>query len=192
MNQFRSLFVFILATMPLAGLAHEGAGVNHGLLHGLSHPLGGLDHLIAMIAVGLWAKQLGGRAVWLVPSAFIALMIGGAVLGLSGVAVPSVEAGIAVSVLVLGLLITGAYRMPLAICCLLVGLFAVFHGNAHGLELPASASAIGYMIGFVMATGILHAVGIAVGQLHDSQKFRLLNRLVGTAIALVGVYLALA
>ena len=143
--------------------AHTGAGHTAGFLHGLGHPIGGLDHILAMLAVGIWAAQIGGRAIWAVPATFVGVMIVGGVLGTSGVAVPFVEQGIVMSVLILGLLIAAAARLPLVTSAAIVGLFAVFHGYAHGAEMPGVASGLTYGTGFALSTALLHLCGIAVG-----------------------------
>jgi urease accessory protein len=138
---------------PLTVLAHVEGDAAGGFLSGFSHPISGLDHVLAMVAVGLWGAQLGAPAIWLLPVAFPIMMAFGGLLGLSGVELPAVELGIALSAVILGALILGA----------IVGLFAVFHGHAHGTEMTPGQSAILYSIGFVIATGLLHAVGIGIG-----------------------------
>ncbi len=160
---FRTILAAALL-LPQAALAHTGAGAHgHGFTSGFLHPLGGLDHLLAMIAVGLFAAHLGGRALWLVPLAFVALMALGGAAGFAGVALPFVELAIALSVVVFGLLVAFRTRLPLAAAMTLVGIFAIFHGHAHGAELPAGQSALTYAAGFLIATALLHAAGIAIG-----------------------------
>jgi urease accessory protein len=157
-----------LAILSLCVLAFVGTATAHpvdagaGLAAGFAHPLGGLDHVLAMVAVGLWAAQLGGRALWLVPSAFVAMMLAGGALGAAGVGVPAVEIGVAGSVLLLGLLIAFGVRAPLGVSMALVGGFAILHGHAHGSAMPAGAGAL-YVLGFTAATVILHAVGVGLG-----------------------------
>jgi len=153
-----------VAALLLTGTAqaHTFGAAGGGLAQGFAHPFLGLDHLLAMLAVGLWAAQLGGRARWAVPATFVAMMAVGGLLALSGVALPRVEAGIAVSVLVLGLLITTATRLPTWVGATVVGAFAVFHGHAHGTELPMQASELGYGIGILAASALLHAVGLSL------------------------------
>ncbi|MEO1291544.1 MAG: HupE/UreJ family protein [Pseudomonadota bacterium] len=159
----------LVLTLMLPGIAaaHSGEGVAGGLWSGFVHPILGPDHMIAMIAVGLWGAQLGQPLIIALPLAFPMMMAVGGVLGVLGVPLPQVELGIAVSALLLGLLVAFAFRAPVWLAVVLVGAFALFHGHAHGTELPAAASAIAYGIGFVIATGLLHALGIAIGLLHD-------------------------
>ena len=145
-----------------------------------------------MIAVGLWAAQRGGRALWLVPLAFVSVMILGALLGMAGIAIPFAEKGILISVLVLGVVIAAAVRLPLAASMMLVGLFALFHGHAHGTEMPATASGWLYGLGFVLATAGLHGLGIAIGLGAKRYVSDKLIRLTGCLIAACGVYLFLA
>ncbi|MCW8130274.1 MAG: HupE/UreJ family protein [Planctomycetota bacterium] len=155
----------LFAALALVGSrawAHPGHAES-GLAHGLAHPFSGLDHILAMVAVGLWAAQLGGRAVWAVPAAFVGMMVTGGALGMAGVPLPLVEAGILASVLVLGLLVAGAAKLPLYASLPLVAFFALFHGHAHGAELAAGASGWSYALGFVAATAALHAVGLGLG-----------------------------
>ncbi len=184
----------LLLLFPGIAAAHTGVGETTGFMHGFGHPIGGADHLLAMIAVGLWAAQAGGRALWVVPSTFVAVMVLGGVVGFSGVPVPFIEEGILGSVLVLGVLIACAYRLPLAYSALIVGFFAIFHGYAHGAEMP-SATAIGaasYTVGFAVATAILHTAGVAFGVLAQRISLEQVNRLAGSAIALGGIYLAIS
>lgn len=174
--------------------AHTGVGPVDGALHGFAHPLGGWDHMLAMVAVGLWAAQRTGRAVWLIPAGFLLGMIGGGALGMSGVALPAVEAGIVLSVMLLGALVVAAVRPPVAASVLVVALFGMLHGHAHGAEMPAAVSALSYALGFCGATALLHASGVlaAVGlRRFASQSTSLrLVRLAGSAIAAAGVVLA--
>lgn len=184
----------IAATLlvPSLAYAHPGSGPTGGLLPGLAHPLTGLDHIAAMVAVGLWAAQRGGRAIWLVPVSFVAAMSVGGLLGATGVSLPLVEPTIIVSVLVLGLLVATAVRFPLVASSLLVALFAVFHGHAHGTEMPATAAGLSYGIGFVLGTGLLHGCGVGVGVLAQNLLARpLLVRFAGVAIFALGSFLLL-
>ncbi len=184
------LSVFLLPTLAQA---HPGIpGHSHGFANGLVHPLTGLDHICAMVAVGLWAAQRGGRALWLVPSVFVSVMVLGAVLGMSAVSIPFVEPGIVASVLVLGVLIAAAVRLPLPVSALLVGVFAIFHGYAHGAEMPGSASGLAYGLGFDAATAGLHLSGIGLGLIAQRFASARLVRYAGGAIAACGVYLCLA
>jgi urease accessory protein len=173
---------------PRSAFAHTGVSPAHDLLHGLAHPLTGLDHLLATFAVGLWAAQRGGRAIWIVPTAFVLAMTVGASLGISRVAIPFVEPAIVISVLILGVFIAAAVKLPLSISAAIVGLFAIAHGYAHGTEIPATASGLTYTLGFIAATIVLHATGISVGlalqRLHSSQ----LVRYTGAAIVVCGLF----
>ena len=187
---------FILATAGFssAALAHVGDHSQMGFTEGLLHPFSGLDHVLAMVAVGLWASQLGRRALWLLPLTFPAVMALGAAIGISGVVLPnlvlpSVEIGIAGSVLVLGAVVALALRPSLAISVPLIGLFALLHGYSHGIELPASASALSYGAGFIAATLVLHAIGIAIGLTAGRIPVRFAARTAGGAIAVLGVVL---
>jgi urease accessory protein len=164
---------------------HAGAA---GFLSGLAHPLSGLDHVLAMVAVGLWGAQLGAPAVWLLPVTFPMVMAFGGMLGLAGVSLPGVEIGIALSALLLGLAVLTEARPPLGGAAALVGGFAIFHGYAHGTELPPGASGLLYSMGFVIATGTLHAAGIAIGLVHRWTAGRLALRLAGTIVATAGVF----
>lgn len=143
--------------------AHTGAHLSFSFGSGFLHPLHGLDHLLAMFAVGLLAAQLGGRAIWLVPGAFVAMMIAGALLGMSGVEIPGVELGILLSAIAIALPVALAFGMPAPAAMAYVGVFALFHGAAHGAELPVAADAWPYVAGFALATALLHTAGIAVG-----------------------------
>lgn len=175
-----------------AALAHIGDHSHMSFAEGLRHPLTGLDHILAMVAVGLWASQLGRRAMWLLPVTFAAVMTVGAVFGFSGVALPWVEFGIAGSVLVLGAAVALALRPSLAVSVPLIAVFALLHGYSHGVELPAAASALSYGAGFVAATLALHAVGIALGLLANCVPVRFAARTAGGAIACVGLLLIAA
>ena len=175
--------------IPTAG-AHTLATDGAGFIGGLAHPFRGLDHILAMIAVGLWAVQIGGSALWRLPLSFIVMMVVAALIGASGVNLPSVEMLIAASVVCLGLILVFAIRLPVNVSMLLVGLFAVFHGYAHGLEMPQAGSALFFGSGFVLATALLHLSGIALGKIAYRQH--LLSRLSGVMIAIAGLYLVTA
>lgn len=154
----------IAATLaPGVALAHTGVGDAGGFVHGFAHPIGGLDHVLAMVLVGLFAWQLGGRALWLVPAAFVAVMALGGGLGVAGIDVPFVETGIALSVVVLGAAVALGVRAPVAMAMALAGIFAVFHGHAHGAEMPETVAGMTYGLGFLLGTALLHAAGIAIG-----------------------------
>jgi urease accessory protein len=187
---FSLLLIFLVPTLAQA---HPGAtGHTHGFSNGLLHPLTGLDHIGAMFAVGLWAAQRGGRAQWVVPLAFVSIMVIGGILGMGGVGIPYVEQGIAASVLVLGIFIAAAVRLPLPASVAVVGFFALFHGYAHGAEMPASASGLNYGIGFVIATAALHLAGLGLGLAAQKFKSEKIIRRAGGAIAAGGVYLCFA
>jgi urease accessory protein len=184
------LFVAAGALLPPFAYAHIGVGEAGGFMRGLAHPASGLDHVCAMLAVGLWAAQMGGRAVWIVPLTFVGVMVLGGVLPMLGISLPFVEQGIVLSVLLLGVLIAAAVRLPLWLSSSIVALFALWHGHAHGAEMPESASAIRYMLGFVLATASLHVAGIAFGLAMQRLARERVARLAGMSIALCGVYLA--
>jgi urease accessory protein len=169
-------------------LGHQQGGQAAGLLAGLRHPVSGLDHVLAMIAVGLWGAQLGPPALWVLPVTFPMVMAFGGMLALLGVALPGVELGIAASALLLGAMVLFEARPPLGVAAALVGLFAIFHGHAHGTELPEGASGVLYSIGFVVATGCLHAAGIGIGTIHRWPRGRIALRVAGALVAVGGSY----
>ena len=187
----RTLLAAALVLVPSLALAHPGLpGHVHDLANGFLHPLGGIDHVLAMVAVGLFAGQLGGRALWLVPASFVGVMTAAGLAGTSGVSLPLTEAGIAASIIVLGGTIALRLSMPVAAAMALVGFFAIFHGYAHGLETPETASGLLYGLGFIAATATLHGVGVAIGLTLgrlDGAYGRPLARIAGSAAALVGV-----
>ncbi len=152
----RLVLAAVTALLPTAAFAHTGIGATTGFGHGFVHPLTGIDHVLAMTAVGMFAWQLGGRALWLVPATFVGLMAAGGALGVAGVGVPFVEAGIALSVVVLGAIVALGIRSPVAVAMGIVGLFAIFHGHAHGAEMPENAGGLTYALGFMLATAALH------------------------------------
>jgi urease accessory protein len=180
-----------LAATAAPALAHPGAGVTHGFTAGFLHPVGGLDHLLAMVAVGLLAAVLGGRALWLVPASFVGAMVAGSLVGLTGTVLPGVELMIGASVVVLGALVAFGQGLPVALAMLLTGGFAVFHGYAHAAGMPAATSAAAYGFGFVLATALLHGAGVALG-LGTERLSRTVIRVGGGAIAAVGVALFVA
>jgi urease accessory protein len=157
----RALLPLLFIALPTAALAHTGHGDTSGFLHGFLHPVGGIDHVLAMVAVGVFAYVLGGRALWLVPLSFVGMMAVGFLLGLGQVDVPFVELGIALSSIVIGAAAAWGRPMPVAAAMSLVGVFAIFHGHAHGAEMPVDASGLEYAAGFIVATALLHAAGIA-------------------------------
>jgi urease accessory protein len=177
----------------IAGVAcsHTNAGATSGFQAGFMHPLGGIDHLLAMLAVGMWGAELGGAAIWVLPVAFPLVMALGGVAGILGLPMVAIEPGIALSVIALGLAIAANLRPPLAAAAVLVGVFAIFHGYAHGAELPAQASALTYCIGFVIATGLIHLTGILVGLATKLKHGLSFVRCAGGAICLAGVLIAL-
>ena len=173
--------------LPAALLAHTRGGEAAGLLAGLSHPVSGLDHVLAMVAVGLWGAQLGPPAVWLLPVAFPMVMALGGTLGLVGVHLPGVEIGIAMSAIGLGAAVLFEAKPKLGVAAALVGFFAIFHGHAHGTELPEGANGLLYSIGFVVATGLLHLAGIGIGTIHRWPAGRTALRWTGALVALAGL-----
>jgi urease accessory protein len=187
-----TLTSLLVLLCPLVAQAHPGtSGHAHGFNEGLFHPITGLDHICAMVAVGLWAAQRGGRAIWLVPLTFVSAMALGGLLGTAGAQVPFVKQGIVASVLVLGVLIAAALRLPVAVSAAIVGLFAVFHGFAHGAEMPINASGSAYGIGFVLATATLHLFGLGIGLM--MQRYGEIRgiRFAGGAVACYGLILCL-
>jgi urease accessory protein len=194
MKRFLQLAVLALCLAPTAAVAHVGVGSTSGFAHGFMHPLSGLDHQLAMIPVGLFAYQLGGRALWLVPLTFVSVMALGGFLGVIGVPIPFVEVGIALSVVVLGAIVAIGVRAPLAVAMGAVGLFAIFHGHAHGSEMPLDALGLEYGVGFMLATAALHAVGIGIGFLIGMSSKTFGNnvyRIAGGLASMAGVALLL-
>ena len=178
--------LLVMAFLASPAAAHDASGAADGFASGFAHPFGGLDHVVAMVAVGLWGAFLGMPAVWLLPVVFPLVMAFGGVLGVAGVPVPSVEIGIALSAVVLGLMVALAQRPPLWVAALLVGAFAIFHGHAHGTELPGTASALAYSAGFVIATGLLHLAGIALSLIKKWTVGEWAVRAGGAAITVAG------
>jgi len=192
MRSRKLLFTLSLVAFPLFAHAHIGVGSTHGFGDGWQHPLHGLDHLLAMVAVGLWAAQLGGRATWAIPASFVSVMALGGVLGFYHVPIPMVETGILVSILLLGLLVALAVRVPVWAGALLVGLFAMFHGYAHGTEMPAGAIGVVYATGFVLATAMLNLVGIGLGIALKRVSCAPALRVAGAAVICAGAFVALS
>lgn len=155
--------VLAALAVPTLAFAHTGVGETTGFMHGFGHPVSGLDHILAMVMVGVFAFQLGGRGLWLVPSTFVLVIAIGGALGVMGVAIPFVETGIALSVIVLGAIVALGTKAPVTMAMGIVGLFAIFHGHAHGAEMPEDAGRVVYAAGFMVATALLHVVGIAIG-----------------------------
>ena len=193
-RQSRVLSLLLLSLLVASRTlqAHTGHGDGGGGLgYGFLHPLTGVDHVIAMVAVGLWGAQLGGVLIWLLPVVFPLMMAGGAVLGVRGIALPAPEFFIALSGVALGVAVLSAWRATRWAALILVGVFAVFHGHAHGSELPSAASPLAFGVGFVVGTGLLHLCGILIGLVKDWQPFGgLLIRASGAVIALIGCYFA--
>jgi urease accessory protein len=184
----RAAWLLMVAMLSLPAWAHEQAGQAAGFVTGLLHPVSGFDHVLAMVAVGLWGAQLGAPAIWLLPVTFPLVMAFGGFLGLVGVPLPGVEIGIALSAIVLGAMVATQSRPPVWVAAAAVGFFAVFHGHAHGTELPAGQSGLLYSIGFVIATGCLHATGIAIGLIHRWRQGRIALRGAGAVVTAAGVF----
>jgi urease accessory protein len=185
-----SYLILSALLMITPAFAHTGIGDTTGLGHGFMHPLGGIDHVLAMVAVGLFAALLGGRALWLVPASFVGMMVIGGALGMAGVNLPFVEIGIGLSVVVLGGAVALHLNMRVAAAMALVGFFTIFHGHAHGAEMPGTASSFEYGVGFVLTTALLHIVGIGLGltigkmsELHGQR----IAQVAGGAMALTGI-----
>ena len=167
--------------------AHEATGISGGFASGFMHPILGWDHVVAMVAVGLWGAFLGKPAIWVLPVVFPLVMAFGGALGVMGVPIPAVETGIAASAVVLGCMVAFAVRPPIWVAAVIVGAFAVFHGHAHGTELPNAVSPLAYSIGFVFSTGLLHLGGIAFGLLVRWPAGKIAVQAGGGLIALAGV-----
>ena len=191
--RYPDLLVCFLALMvclswPTPVQAHIQQGQAIGFVTGLEHPWSGLDHVLAMIAVGIWGAQLGNPALWLLPVTFPMVMSLGAMMGLLGIPLPGIEIGIAVSAILLGAMVLGEVKPKLYIAAVMVGFFAVFHGHAHGTELPPGQSGLLYSMGFVIATGVLHGIGILMGTIHRWPAGKLALRGAGAFIAGMGVF----
>lgn len=188
-SALRTAALAAAALIPNVALAHTGVGETSGFAHGFAHPIAGLDHILAMVMVGVFAWQLGGKALWLVPATFVTVMAIAGFLGLAGVGIPFVELGIGLSVVVLGAVVALGVRAPVAVAMGIVGLFAIFHGHAHGNEMPVDASGVAYGIGFLLATAILHAIGLGIGLLigrMSKGRNPLMVRVSGGVAALAG------
>ena len=191
MNQFfsRQIAVMVGLLTPALALAHIAQGdISGGFVSGFAHPILGLDHVVAMVAVGLWGAQLGSPAIWVLPVTFPLVMAFGGLLGGLNIQIPGIEIGIAASAIALGLMVTFAARPPLWAAGILVGLFAIFHGYAHGAELPKSANPLAFAMGFVIATGSLHVIGILIGLINRWPWGMRSLRTGGAAIAVCGLY----
>jgi urease accessory protein len=183
-------FVMVAAWgLATSAQAHSGEGSANGFLAGVLHPLTGFDHLLAMVAVGIWGATLGAPLIWALPVAFPMLMVVGGILGISGIQLPFVESGIAASVLILGIAIGLAWRAPIPVALAIVAAFGVFHGYAHGAELPTAASPAAFVAGFVLCTGSLHLVGIAIGTIKNLPRGEQALRASGGLIAAAGVWI---
>ncbi|TCU29157.1 urease accessory protein [Rhizobium azibense] len=184
------LFALVATAFPAAAYAHPAAGEAAGFVHGFTHPISGIDHVLAMIMVGVFAYQLGGRATWLVPTTFLLVMAVGGAVGVVGIDIPFVEAGIALSVALLGAIVAFNVKAPAAIAMAVVGLFATFHGHAHGTEMPEHAAGAAYGGGFLIATALLHAVGLGlgcgIGRIGERRGF-IVTRLAGGFAAAAGL-----
>ena len=192
----RAIIVAMICTFAAVAVpaqAHTGTGLAGGFISGFLHPLTGWDHLLAMVSVGLWGAILGRPLIVALPVIFPSLMVVGAFLGMLNAPMPPVEIGIALSVVALGGLIAAGYKAPVWQACLIVAVFALFHGYAHGKELPSAADPVGYSTGFVLSTGLLHVCGIGIGLINGKAKGRLVVKGLGAAIALAGcVFMAQA
>lgn len=184
----RATLGLALTLWPALAWAHTESGRAEGFRAGLQHPLSGIDHVLAMVSVGLWGAQLGAPAIWLLPITFPMVMAIGGMLGLMGLRLPGAEVGIAVSGVLLGLSVLAEWRPPLWAAAAMVGFFAIFHGHAHGTELPAGANGFLYSIGFVVATGTLHGIGIGIGAIHRWGWGRMALRVAGAFVASAGGY----
>jgi len=191
-SPFVLAFLWAMSFSGAAAEAHAIGANAGGFFSGLEHPVFGIDHLLAMFAVGLWGAQIGGRSLWELPVAFPLIMSLGGVLGIAGVPLPHVEILIALSMLVLGLAVAFAWRPAPWISIAVVGAFALFHGHAHGVELPSSANPLAYAAGFVVATGLIHIAGIGFGLIIGKALKGKVSRAAGTAIGLAGVYFLVA
>jgi len=180
--------LIIVSLWSQNAFAHPQKGEAVGFLTGFRHPISGLDHVLAMVAVGLWGAQLGAPAIWLLPVAFPIVMAMGGMLGLMGIPLPGTEYGIALSAILLGAAVMFEIKPPLGVAAALVGFFAIFHGHAHGTELPPGQSALLYSMGFVVATGCLHAVGIGIGAVHRWRWGQSLLRFAGGLVAMGGAF----
>jgi urease accessory protein len=183
----RSALAMMLIAATTPALAHTGQHAFSGFLAGFTHPLTGLDHTLAMVGVGLFASLLGGRALWAVPASFVGMMLVGGMMSLASIEIPAVEFGIAASVIVLGAVVSLGRAWSVGAAMTLVGIFAIFHGHAHGAEIPAGAGATLYSLGFTLASAVLHGLGIVLGAAAARQTYA--GRLAGAAVAVAGVVL---
>jgi urease accessory protein len=184
----QSLLMLCLLLSPLTAFAHQRGGEVIGFTSGFWHPISGIDHILAMVAVGMWGAQLGAPAIWVLPVVFPMVMALGGTMGLMGIKLPGIELCIALSALALGFAVFREARPKLWISAIIVGVFAIAHGHAHGTELPLGTNGVLYSIGFVMATGLLHALGIGIGVVHRWSTGRIALRVAGAVIAMGGVF----
>ncbi len=184
--------VLFLIVTQVSLMAHTGVGDTSGFIHGFSHPIGGLDHMLAMVAVGLWASQLGGKSLYAVPMAFVGMMLVGGIIAFLNISLPYIETAILTSVIVLGSMIAFGVKANFLISSLIVGSFAIFHGYAHGAEMPVEAGSLAYSAGFVLATSILHIIGILIGLSLAKLQTSNFTRIGGGVIATSGLLLAFA
>jgi urease accessory protein len=182
------LFALLLSSTNL--FAHPLLGTQSGFSNGFFHPLSGLDHILAMLAVGIWAAQMGGKVKWIIPVTFVGLMSLGGVLGMNNISLPFAEIGILVSVVVLGVLILAGVKLPMLVSSILVGVFALCHGHTHGTELPAAASGVMYAAGFALTTIVLHLSGIGFGSVVNKIANEKIVKLSGAMIAIAGLFLS--
>ncbi|MBN8571729.1 MAG: HupE/UreJ family protein [Ignavibacteria bacterium] len=182
------LFALLFSSTNL--FAHPLLGTQSGFSNGFFHPLSGLDHILAMLAVGIWAAQMGGKAKWIIPITFVGLMSVGGVLGMNNINLPFAEIGILVSVVVLGVLILAGVKLPMLVSSVLVGVFALCHGHTHGTELPAAASGVMYAAGFALTTIVLHLSGIGFGTAVNKIANEKIVKFSGAMIAIAGLFLS--
>lgn len=188
MKHFNKITIFL--ALLLVNTAHAHGVQGGGLINGLAHPVFGPDHLLAMVAVGILSVQIGDRAIWTVPSAFLVFMLIGGILGIKEIPFPAVETGIAASVLVLGLAIALAKKMPVILAMAFVGFFGLFHGYAHGMEMPSVAEPALYATGFIISTAGLHIAGVFIGLIsHRIPSGDVVLRVIGAVIAAIGLYI---
>lgn len=180
------LSVLILSFLPTLAYAHIGVGVASGWAHGVLHPFLGFDHLCVMLAVGLWARQIGGRALWAIPLSFVSIMMLGGLLGMTGISLPFIEGGIFFSLITIGFLVAVAIHLPLSVSAGIVGVFALFHGFAHATEMPQGASGLFYTLVFMLSTVMLHLTGILLATVLNKTGRPQWLRLIGACIAMFG------
>ncbi len=188
LDHYNSACLYLFRDKWAGLLGHVSGEVSGGMQSGLLHPVSGLDHVLAMVAVGLWGAQLGAPQIWLLPIVFPLVMACGAALGVMGLQLPGVEIGIASSAIVLGIMVLFEAKPPIVVSSILVGVFAIFHGHAHGTELPHGESGILFSIGFVIGTGLLHAAGIGIGVIHRWPWGEKCLRAAGALVFMGGCY----